>query len=255
MSQKTLLLSAVATAALLIGGGALAQSQGPGAGPPFMQGEAPANGSANDAAHPKDGPGMMPHMGQGMGPGMMQRMGQGMGPGMMQRMGQGMGPGMMQHMGQGMGPGMMQRMGQGMGPGMMQHMGQGMGPGKMSERRGLIFADPTQFEALKSELGITPAQETAWTRYAKAAQDAATATKTIREGVHPDAISKMSPQDRQAFVTKMRERGQKQFEAVKVAIDELVAVLDDGQKTKARNILPGLASIGWSDARTEPPKN
>ena len=43
---------------------------------------------------------------------------------------------------------------------------------------------------MKTELGITPAQETAWTKYAKAVQDAATTMKTTREGVDPDALSK-----------------------------------------------------------------
>ena len=64
-----------------------------------------------------------------------------------------MGPGMMKGMGHGMGPGMMN--GPGMGPGMMK----GMGPGMMHGRAGLGFADPAAIESLKSELGITPAQE------------------------------------------------------------------------------------------------
>ena len=141
-----------------------------------------------------------------------------------------------------MGPGMMmQRMGRGMGPGMMQHMGPGMGPGMMRGGPGLTFADPAQIETLKKELGITTAQEPAWTKYAKALQDAATAMKTAREGVNPDAVSKLSPQDRFAFATKMREQAQKQHETVKTAANELLATLDDAQKTKAQQTLPGLA--------------
>jgi hypothetical protein len=54
----------------------------------------------------------------------------------------------------------------------------------------------------------------------------------------------MSPQDRFAFVTKMREQGQAQFEAVKTAAVELLAALDETQKAKARDILPGLAAFG-----------
>ena len=98
--------------------------------------------------------------------------------------------------------------------------------------------------ALKSELGITPAQETAWAQYAKTLQDTAAAAKTTHEGVDPNAVSKMSPSDRYAFVTKMREQRQKQFEPVKTAADALVTVLDDGQKAKARDILPGLVAFG-----------
>lgn len=134
----------------------------------------------------------------------------------------------------GMGPGMMmQFMGHGMGP--------GMGPGMIHGGLGLAFADPVQVNTLKSELGITPAQEPAWTKYTKAVQDAASTMKTTREGIDPATVSKMTPQDRFAFATKMREQGQKQFEAVNTAANELLAALDDGQRTKAKEILPGLA--------------
>jgi hypothetical protein len=98
----------------------------------------------------------------------------------------------------GMGPGMMR----GMGPGMMQ----GMGAGMMHGGNVVTLADPAQIETLRSELGITAAQEPAWTAYAKAIQDTATATKS--------------------------------------AADQLLAALDDTQKAKARTILPGLASVG-----------
>ena len=63
MKTKVLIIGAVATAAILAGGWALAQSGGVGPGgfgPPFMQGHGPGG----------MGPGMMQHMGQGMGPGM-----------------------------------------------------------------------------------------------------------------------------------------------------------------------------------------
>jgi hypothetical protein len=145
----------------------------------------------------------------------------------------GMGPDMMQHMGRGMDSEM--------GPGMMQRMRGTMGPGMMHGGPGLAFADPTQVEELKSQLSITAAQEPAWTKYAKTIQDAAAMMKTTREGVDPDAVSEMTPADRFAFVTKMREQGQKQFETVKTAANELLATLDDAQKTKAQDILPGLA--------------
>ena len=51
----------------------------------------------------------------------------------------------------------------------------------------------------------------------------------------------MTPSERFAFVSKMREQGQKQFEAVGTAANELLAVLDEGQKAKAGDLLPGLA--------------
>ena len=185
MRKKVLLIGAAAVAATLAGGWALAQSYGPGYGPPWMHGEGPG----------------------GRGPGMMHQMGPGMGAGM--------GPGMM-HGHRGVGSGMR-------GPG---------GPGS-------AFADPAQIEKLKSELAITPAQEPVWTKYTKTIQDAAAAMKTARESVDPATVGTMSPQDRYAFMTKMREQGQKQFETVHGAADELFKTLDDGQKAKALDLLPG----------------
>jgi hypothetical protein len=151
----------------------------------------------------------------------------------------GMGPGTRQHMGSGMGHAMMEGMGH--GPGMMMGMG-GHGPGMMRGPWGAARANSAQLAALKGELGITAAQETAWSRYATAVQDAAAAMQTTRESLDPTAVSKMTPSDRFAFVSKMREQAQKQFEAVRTAANELLAVLDDTQKAKADNLLPGLAS-------------
>ena len=149
----------------------------------------------------------------------------------------GMGPG-------GMGPGMHGPM----GPGMRGQMGPGMrgqmGPGMMFGGAGLTFADPAQFETLKKELAITSAQDPAWTKYAKAVQDSAATMQKAREGIDPDAVSKLSPQDRFAFMSKMHEQGQKQFETVQTAAKELLATLDDTQKAKATETLPGLAFGG-----------
>lgn len=128
----------------------------------------------------------------------------------------------------------------GMGPGGMMGMHGQMSPG-MRGGMGLTQLDPAQIDRAKTDLGITAAQELAWTKYAKTIQDAAAAMKTAREGVDPEAVSKMSPQDRFAFASKMREQGQRQFETVQTAARELLATLDDTQKGKAQTILPGLA--------------
>ena len=151
----------------------------------------------------------------------------------------------------GMGHGMHGQMGAGMHDqmrhGMHGQMGSG-GPGQTGAGRhagpGLGQFDPAQIETLKTTLGITPAQESAWTKYAKAVQEAAATMRTTHEGIDRDAVSKMSPQDRFAFVTKMREQGQKQFETVQTAANELLATLDEAQKAKAFDTLPGLASSG-----------
>jgi len=163
----------------------------------------------------------------------------------------GFGPGAMQgrhgQAGQGMG-GMHGRMGQGMhgqmGPGMHGRMGPGMrGQTGFGTHGGPGFAqfDPARIDTLKTELGITPAQETAWANYAKAVQDAAATMKTTRESVNPETLTKLTPQERFASVSKIREQAQKQRETVQTAANELLATLDDTQKAKARETLPGLA--------------
>jgi hypothetical protein len=141
------------------------------------------------------------------------------------------------HGSDGMGPGMMKGMRHGMGPGMMT----GMGPAMMHKGPGSAFADAAQLETLKGELGITTAQEVAWNKYAKAVKDAAAARKTAQESVDPGVVSRMTPSERFAFVSKMREHGQKQLEGVRTAANELLAVLDEAQKAEAGDLLPGLA--------------
>src|SRR6185503_5718413 len=133
----------------------------------------------------------------------------------------------------------------GMGPGMMKAMRhgmmKGMGPGMMHGDSGQTSADPARIDALKAELAITAAQEPAWAKYADAVQDAAASMETARKSVDPDVVSKMTPADRFAFVTKRREQRQTRFGAVKAAAEELLATLDATQKAKATDVLPGLA--------------
>ena len=146
----------------------------------------------------------------------------------------------------GFGPGGMQGMHGPMGQGMHGQIGPGirgqMGPG-MHGGPGLANFDPARIDTLKSELGITTAQEPAWIKYTKAIQDAATAGKATREGVNPENLGKLSPTDRFAFMTKMREHMRKQFETVQTAASELLAILDDSQKAKAQEISLGSHSL------------
>jgi len=140
-------------------------------------------------------------------------------------------------MGPGMGPGMMHRMHGGMGPGMGRG---GMGPGT-GFGGPAAFADPARFERLKTELGITAAQEPAWSKYTKTVEDAAATMRNAREKIDPAAIGKMTPDERFAFARSMHEQRQQQFDAVRSAAGELLKTLDDGQKAKAQSVLPGLA--------------
>jgi hypothetical protein len=118
----------------------------------------------------------------------------------------------------------------------------GMGPRMMHGRADQTLSDPARLDALKAELAITPAQEPAWTKYAKAVQGAAAALRTGRESVDPEVVSKMTPADRFAFVSKMRAQRQTQHEAVTAAAEELLVALDQTQKARAADRLPGLAS-------------
>lgn len=149
----------------------------------------------------------------------------------------GMGHGMMKGMRHGMGPGKMGGMHHDMGQGMMN----GMGPRMKHGRADQTFSDPARLDALKAELEITPVQEAAWTKYAKAVQTGASAVKTGQESVDPEVVSKMTPADRFAFVSNMRAQWQTQLEAVKAAAEELLVTLDETQKATAADILPGLA--------------
>lgn len=163
------------------------------------------------------------------------------------------GPSFMQGEGhRGMGPGGMMgnhgQMGQGKhgqeGHGMRGQMGQGMhGQMGQGQRGGPGFAqfDPARVDTLKTELAITAAQEPAWTKYTKAVQDQAEARKATREKIDHDAVRKMNADERLTFMTQMREQRQKEVEVVQTALKELLATLDDAQKAKAQNTLPGLA--------------
>lgn len=119
----------------------------------------------------------------------------------------------------------------GMGPGMMSGhgmMGEGGGP------FGAAMDPSSHLETLKTQLAITPEQDAAWMAYAKTVGETATAMRTAAEGA--------SGGDRQAFFAKMQEQMQTSFGAVKAAADQLLASLDETQKAKAAQLLPGLAA-------------
>jgi hypothetical protein len=132
-------------------------------------------------------------------------------------------------------------MGNAHGPGMNMRSGMAMG---MSGGHGPMaggLADPTaRLADLKTELGITALQQPAWDDYAKVLADAVAAMKTQHEGMDMSAMRSLSDQDRQARMTQMRD----QHAAVTAAAEKVLAALDDAQKAKAREVLPGLAEHG-----------
>lgn len=128
----------------------------------------------------------------------------------------------------------------GFGP-MSMHGSGGMGPGMMHKMMGggQTFADPAQVDALKADLAIKPEQEAAWTKYATALKGAAGAMTAAFQAAGNDPKD-ANPQDQFAQMTNIRDLAHKQFEAVQTAANELLATLDDTQKAKAQESLPGL---------------
>ncbi|MDR3535445.1 MAG: Spy/CpxP family protein refolding chaperone [Acetobacteraceae bacterium] len=127
---------------------------------------------------------------------------------------------------------------------MQGNMGGGM-MGMRGDHHAFGFGDPSAHLAtLKTDLGIKPEQTAAWDTYAKVVQDTAQQMQATRQGIDRDAVRSMSPQDRQAFMTKMRDQHVQAFATVKTAAQTLLPSLDDAQKAKAQSELPGLAAQG-----------
>ena len=151
-----------------------------------------------------------PH-GYGPGWGMGQGYGHGYGPGAGMGPGQGYGPGA--GMGRGMGPG---PMGQGMGP-------QGYGnPGAMADARNAY---------LKSELKITPAQESAWKAFADQAKQQAEAMQAWRSTVQGSAQA--TAPERLELRNQIMKKRQEQMEKGTAAFKDLYAALTPEQKALA----------------------
>ena len=134
----------------------------------------------------------------------------------------------------------------GFGPGMM-------GGGMMGMRGGqgaAAWGDPaTRLGALKSELGIRPEQTASWDGYTKAVQDGVARMQALRSGINPDAMRAKSPADRDAFIATMRSEREQNLATMQKAAQALLPVLDEAQKAKAQQELPGLAQAGWGPHR------
>ncbi|MEX2449621.1 MAG: Spy/CpxP family protein refolding chaperone [Rhodospirillales bacterium] len=127
------------------------------------------------------------------------------------------------------------------------HSMQGQGMGKhsgnknaMQDRKAGMFNRFQDTDALKKTIGITEDQEEAWATYAKVLKSTVDTMRSKHEGVDKSAVRAMSDEDRQAFRTAMQKQGQETHATLKAAADKLIAFLDDEQKTKAKQTLPGL---------------
>ena len=180
-------------------------------------------------AHPYgNGPGGGMGQGPGYGPGY----GQGYGPG--HGMGQGMGPGaMMGHGRMGYGPGAMGQgpMGQapmGQGPMGQGPVGRGMGPQGLVNPSAMADARNAYF---KSELNITPAQESAWKAYAEQRKQQVVAMQALRASAQGSAQA--TAPERLELRNQMMKKRQEQMEKGTTAFKELYAVLSPEQKALA----------------------
>lgn len=154
-------------------------------------------------------------------------MGQGYGPGA------GMGPaganGAMAHRHMGHGP-MEQGMAHGhMGHGPMPHgMAHGMGPRGAFNPRAMADA---RMAYLKSELNITPAQETSWKAFADQRKQQVEAMLALRASVQGSAQA--TAPERLELRSQMMKKRQEQMEKTAAAFRQLYAVLTPEQKALA----------------------
>ncbi len=124
-----------------------------------------------------------------------------------------------------------------MGPGMRGGAGGGPGFG-----RGMN--DPASYLAgLRTELGITPAQEPAWNDYARTVQDMATQMRAMHAAVFEKMQTATWP-ERQDMMNGMFASRTESHRMVEDAAKKLLPALTPEQQTKAATSLPGLIGPG-----------
>lgn len=155
-------------------------------------------------------------------------MGGGYGPGMM---GGGWGP----H--GGYGPGMM-GYGDGHGPGMMGYGG-GYGPGMAGAQGGPAAYADGRLAFLKTELGITADQESAWQAYAKQVKQQAEGMQALFAQAQSQAAAQSAPErlNQRAEFAKQRAAN---MESMSTAVKNLYAALTPEQKTVADQYFGGV---------------
>jgi hypothetical protein len=124
--------------------------------------------------------------------------------------------------------------GYGHGPGMM-----GYGPGGA----GAPCADPavaeTRLKVVEERLNLTDAQTPAWETFTKAVRESVESMQQKRQGMDPEILRGLSREDRLAYMENFRADRLEAMNEVREARDQLLAVLDDKQKSTARALLPG----------------
>ena len=113
----------------------------------------------------------------------------------------------------------------------------GGGPAGMGHR----FSDPASYlEALKSELGITAAQEKAWKAYADAISGAAAQMRAIHQTMW-ESMYTATWEERRDMMNRAFQAREQAFKAVADAAKALMPALNERQQGQAEIILPGMA--------------
>ena len=150
-----------------------------------------------------------------------------MGPGQGYGPGYGPGPGMGRGMGPGGGAGPMGNGPMGNGP-MGRGMGQGMGPQGSFNPSAMADARSAYF---KSELKITPAQESAWKAFADQREQQVEAMLALRATV-PGGAKATAP-ERLDLHSQIAKKRQEQMEKMTAAFKDLYALLTTEQRALA----------------------
>ncbi len=123
--------------------------------------------------------------------------------------------------------------------------GGGMGPGMM----GSSPYDTGWLDSAKAKLGITAAQDRAWTAYADAVRANVQSMRDMHDSMDVEAIRKMSPDDRLTYMRSLHDSRIEQMNAVVKARDALVKGLDAKQQRLAATLLGpngyGMGGNGW----------
>jgi hypothetical protein len=106
---------------------------------------------------------------------------------------------------------------------------------------GMMIDPGAYLDGLKTQLGITSAQEAAWTAYAETVKKAAEQMRDQHQTMW-ESMPTASWQERRDMMNRMFQARQQAFTSVHDAALKLEPSLDAGQRGKAATMLPGLMS-------------
>ena len=114
-------------------------------------------------------------------------------------------------------------------------------PGEALAQMGMVGGMPMlNAETLakaKTEIGIRADQKDEWNAYADAVANALEDSDSMHQSMTPKSMSQLSPADRQALMSAMHEQRRGSLEQVNQARANLIKVLNDTQRAKAKDVL------------------